>query len=60
MPSYQTIVRQDEKSSLLPAEFIRQHRDMPGAPIVVEHYHDGTRCAYDPENGLRKRRRTGC
>jgi hypothetical protein len=59
MPSYQTIVRPDEKSSLLGGEFARQHPDFVGAPIVVEHYHDGARCAWDPEAGRRKRR-SGC
>jgi hypothetical protein len=59
MPSYQTIVHPSEKSSLLGAEFVREHPELVGAPIVVEHYHDGARCAWDPEAGRRKRR-AGC
>jgi DUF4097 and DUF4098 domain-containing protein YvlB len=53
------MVRQDEKSSLLGSELIRQHPELAGRPIIVEHYHDGARCAYDPESGYRKRR-AGC
>jgi DUF4097 and DUF4098 domain-containing protein YvlB len=59
MTSYQTFARKDEKSSLLGPEIVRQHPELEGRPIIVEHYHDGARCAYDPEAGYRKRR-TGC
>jgi hypothetical protein len=59
MPSYQTIVRPNEKSSLLGAEFAHDHPEFIGAPIVVEHYHDRARCGWDPEAGRRKRR-AGC
>ena len=59
MPSYQTITRQDEKSSLLGSEFIRQHPELGERPIVVEHYYGAPRGACDPESGYRKRR-SGC
>ena len=55
MTSYQTIIRTDEKTSLLGSDYPR---------VVVEHCHGGSRCVHDPETGYRqvavKRRRLGC